>query len=222
MSLISTNKLGALALIAGPTLALAMFLLQPGGQFIQTADPSDAVGSIAAWTDNGALTRITAALIAVGLMGMAFGIYEVHVAHRGSRGDGLTMAGLAFFTLCVAAWVFGHALTATLSAIAMPPDAQTAVYGVRLGLIIAGGLAGCAGIFLFSIGVIIDSGGRLFLILSGLAALSAVVGAIGWIVASGGSDLDSGMQLARSVYIVWVVWMVVLGVRLAREESAES
>ncbi len=219
MSMISANRLGAAALIVGPALAFVMYLIQPGGLLNQPTDTSDVTGSIAVWMENGALLRVTAALISLGLMGMAFGIYEVHVAHRGSKGDGLTMAGLGFVTLCVITWILGQGLAPVLAGTAMPAESQAALYFTIVGLIIIGGLAGCAGILLFSIAVIIDSRGRVFLILSWIAALSTVIGAVGWITASGGgSALDSGLTLARSVYLVWVIWLIALGVRLAREE----
>ena len=222
MNLVSTNKLGALALIAGPTLAFAMYLLQPGGMLVEPTNPSDVSGAISAWVENGALTRFTSILIALGLVGMVFGIYEVHIAHQGSRGDTLTMAGLVFVSLCIVLWVIAQALTVPLSVrVDMPPDSQAAVHAVREGFTIVGGMAGSVGIFLFSLAVIMDSRGKAFLVLSWIAAISAVVGLIGWIIAVGAGDaFDEGIRLARSVYVVWVVWFVALGVRLAREESA--
>ena len=222
MNMLSTNKLGALALIVGPALAFVMYLLQPGGMFVESTSPSDVSGTVAAWMENGALTRFTSILIALGLMGMVFGIYEVHIAHQGSRGDSLTMAGLGFVALCIVAWIIAQALTVPLSVrVDLTPDSQAAVHAVREGVTILGGMAGCVGIFLFSVAVIIDSRGKAFLVLSWIAAISAVVGLIGWIVAVGGGDaFDPGIRLARSVYVVWVVWLMALGVRLAREESA--
>ncbi len=221
MNMLSTNKLGATALIVGPTLAFVMYLLQPGGLLVEPTNPSDVSGTIAAWMENSALTRLTSVFIMLGLMGMAFGIYEVHVAHRGSRGDGLTMGGLAFVSLCIVAWVFAQALTMPIAVrVDMAPGAQEAVHAAREGLIIVGGMAGCVGILLFSIAVIIDSRGRAFLVLSWIAAISSVVGLVAWITASAGGDaLDPGLRIARSLYFIWVVWFISLGVRLAREES---
>ena len=37
MNFLSTNKLGAISLVFGPTLAFVMFLIQPGGLLLDTA-----------------------------------------------------------------------------------------------------------------------------------------------------------------------------------------
>ena len=115
MNLLSTNKLGAISLVVGPILAFVMFLIQPGGLLIHSTPGSDSIGLIGVWQANALLVKFTSGFIMLGLVLMAFGIYEVHVAHRGSRGDGLNMAGLATFSLGVIAWLMLHSLTITLA-----------------------------------------------------------------------------------------------------------
>ena len=102
MNFLSTNKLGAISLVVGPTLAFVMFLIQPGGLLIDPTPGSDSLGLIGVWQANAVMVKITSGFIMLGLALMAFGLYEVHVAHRGSRGDGLNMAGLALISV---AWV---------------------------------------------------------------------------------------------------------------------
>ena len=220
MNLLSTNKLGALSLVVGPTLAFIMFVIQPGGILIDTVPGSDAVGLIEVWQANEMLVKATSGLIMVGLMLMTFGVYEVHVAHRGSRGDGLNMAGLAAISLGVVAWLITHSLTITLASPSAPQEAWATTYLIRTSMLLSGGVGVSLGVLVFAISVLIDSRGTAFNILTWLAALAGLVGVIGWLIAiCDASSMDSATTVARGMYIIYVVWLTALGVRLAREEG---
>lgn len=234
MNLLSTNKLGAISLIVGPTLAFVMFLIQPGGLLIDSATLSDPAGVMEAWRANAALVKITAGLIMLGLALMAFGMYEVHVAHRGSRGDGLNMAGLALISVGVIAWMAVQSLAITMST-ALPFQADVApggwaaefsaspwnaIYIIRMSLLLSGGVAVSVGLLLFALSVLIDSQGTAFNIVTWLAALSGLVGAVAWTVSIFDSSLlDSASSLGRGMYVFYVVWLITLGLRLAKEEE---
>ena len=221
MDVLSTNRLGAFALIAGPLIAFIPFLFQPGGMFIDPASTSDASGLIDTWRANEALSKATGIPIVFGLMLMAFGIYEVHVAHRGSRGDGLNMAGLAFMSLGIVAWIFAQALSVTLSGDIVDGDAALGVFYVRLSLVLSGGAAVSLGAVLFSLGILAESQTGAFKWLSWLAVLAGVVGTVCWVVALfDTSSMDDMARIARSMYIIFVVWMSALGIRLGKEEPA--
>ncbi len=220
MNLMSTNKLGAISLVVGPTLAFVMFLIQPGGLLIDSTPGSDAMGLIGVWQANAVMVKITSGFIMLGLVLMAFGIYEVHVAHRGSRGDGLNMAGLAALSLGVMAWLTVQSLSITLASSFPPQEALLPVYTIRTSLLLSGGAGVGLGIALFAVSVLIDSRGTVFNILTGLAFLAGLLGMIGWVVAIFNSGaMDSATSVARGMYIIYVVWLATLGVRLAREEE---
>ncbi|MCY4366071.1 MAG: hypothetical protein OXE17_07600 [Chloroflexi bacterium] len=234
MNLLSTNKLGAISLIVGPTLAFVMFLIQPGGILLDTAPLSDPAGLMEAWQGNPAMVKITSGLIMLGLALMAFGMYEVHVAHRGSRGDGLNMAGLALISVGVIAWMAVQSLVITMSsALPFQPDvaqggwaaefsssAWSSIYIIRMSLLLSGGVAVSAGLLLFALSVLIDSRGTVFNILTWLAALAGLVGTVAWAVAIFESSmLDSASSLGRGMYLFYVVWLITLGLRLAKEEE---
>ena len=224
MNLLSTNKLGALSLVAGPTLAFIMFLIQPGGILIDTVPGSDSTGLIEVWQANEIFVKITSGFIIVGLMLMTFGVYEVHVAHRGNPGDGLNMAGLAFMSLGVVAWMMAHSLTVTLASPSAPEEAWSAAYLVRTSLLLSGGAAVGLGVLLFALSVIIDprNKGTAFTILTWLAALAGLVGMLGWLTAIFNSDsMDAATSVARGMYVIYVVWLIALGIRLVREENEE-
>ena len=220
MNLLSTNKLGAISLVVGPTLAFIMFLIQPGGLLIDPTPGSDAMGLIGVWQANAVMVKITSGFIMLGLALMAFGLYEVHVAHRGSRGDGLNMAGLALISVGVIAWLGVQSLAMTLASTYPPQDAWMAVYAIRTSLLLTGGVAVSLGIVLFAFSVLIDTRAIAFTILTWLAALAGLVGMAEWIVAIFNTDaMDTATTVARGMYIIYVVWLIALGVRLAREEE---
>ena len=198
MNLLSTNKLGAISLIVGPTLAFIMFLIQPGGLLIDSTPGSDAMGLIGVWQANAVMVKITSGFIMLGLALMAFGLYEVHVAHRGSRGDGLNMAGLALISVGVIAWLGVQSLVITLASTYPPQDAWMPVYAIRTSLLLTGGVAVSLGIVLFALSVLIDTRGIVFTVLTWLAALAGLVGMAEWIVAIFNSDaMDSATTVAR-------------------------
>lgn len=220
MNLLSTNKLGAISLVVGPTLAFIMFLIQPGGLIIDSTPGSDAMGLVGVWQANAVMVKITSGFIMLGLALMAFGLYEVHVAHRGSRGDGLNMAGLALISVGVIAWLGVQSLAMTLASTYPPQDAWMAVNAIRTSLLLTGGVAVSLGIVLFAFSVLIDTRGIAFTILTWLAALAGLVGMAEWIVAIFNTDaMDTATTVARGMYIIYVVWLIALGVRLAREEE---
>ena len=237
MTFLSTNKLGAISLVFGPTLAFVMFLIQPGGLLLDTAPLSDPAGLMGAWQANAAMVKITSGLIMLGLALMAFGMYEVHVAHRGSRGDGLNMAGLALISVGVIAWLAVQSLTITLAS-SLPGQAdgaqgemaaaafssqENAVYIIRMSLLLSGGVAVSLGVLLFALSVLIDSRGTVFNILTWLAALAGLVGVVAWTVAIFESSLlDSASSFGRGMYVIYVVWLITLGLRLAKEEEREE
>ncbi len=237
MNFLSTNKMGAISLVFGPTLAFVMFLIQPGGLLLDPASLSDPAGLIGAWQANAAMVKVTSGLIMLGLALMAFGMYEVHVAHRGSRGDGLNMAGLALISVGVIAWLAVQSLTMTMAS-SLPYQAEGAsgewasgdlsslwhsAYIIRMSLLLSGGVAVSLGVLLFALSVLIDSRGTVLNILTWLAVLAGLVGLIAWTVAIFESSLlDSASAFGRGMYIIYVAWLITLGVRLAKEEERDG
>ncbi len=75
MGTISVNKLGGLALMAAPVITLIFFFLQPGGTFVDAADPADAGATIKAMVSNAGLGKVTSILIPIGLLVFLYGIF---------------------------------------------------------------------------------------------------------------------------------------------------
>ena len=221
MCKISMERLGALCLIIGPVLAFIMFLLQPGGIIIDTAEPSDPIAAIEALTGNPDLATATVTLVCVGLVLMAFGIYSLQAAVRGmGDGDALSRAGLAFILIGLLTWFTGQGIAL---AIAMDLQVETVhfltpLFVARVAMTLIGGMAVSVGFFLFSLALTATSLGNIW-INRVIAALSLVSLGFFYYAASAGGDLDQGLQLARSLYIIWVAWLVYLGTRLMKQEA---
>ena len=77
MGTISVNRLAGLSLILGPVIAFVFFLIEPGGLLIDSADVSDAVGTIMAKSSNATLTNITNIAIILGLALILSGLYAL-------------------------------------------------------------------------------------------------------------------------------------------------
>ena len=224
MCKMSLERMGGLALIVGPVLAFVMFLLQPGGILIDTAAPSDPIAAINALADNQNLASATVSLVCVGLVLMAFGLYALQATlRRMGAGDALSRAGLAFIVIGLITWFIAQGLAL---AIAIGLEDETANFltplvVARVAITIIGGMATALGFFLFALALTATNLGNVW-VNRLVAALSLVsLGSFYW-AASVGGDLDQGLALARSLYILWVIWLVFLGIRLIKEESPSS
>ncbi len=224
MCKMSLERMGGLALIVGPVLAFVMFLLQPGGILIDTAAPSDPIAAINALADNQNLANATVSLVSVGLVLMAFGLYALQATlRRLGAGDALSRAGLAFIVIGLITWIIAQGLAL---AIAIGLEDETANFltplvVARVAITIIGGMATALGFFLFALALTATNLGNVW-VNRLVAALSLVsLGSFYW-AASVGGDLDQGLALARSLYVLWVAWLVFLGIRLIKEESPSS
>ena len=89
-----------------------------------------------------------------------------------------------------------------------------------MSLLLSGGVAVSLGLLLFALSVLIDPQGTVFNILTWLAVVAGLVGAVAWTVAIFDSSmLDSATSLGRGMYLIYVAWLITLGLRLAKEEE---
>ncbi|MDE2968691.1 MAG: hypothetical protein OXT51_01095 [Chloroflexota bacterium] len=221
MCKLSMGQLGGLALIVGPVMAFIMFLLQPGGAIIDTAAPSDPIAAINALADNRVMTNITVPLVILGIMIMVFGLSALLVStRRAGTGDALSRGGLAFIIVGMLTWIWAQMMAL---GIAVGPDLATeeqftGIFVARVAATVGGGMAVSLGFILFVLAL--PSSGSLDLWLNRLVALLSLISLASFVTAASvWGDLDQGLQLARSLYIFWVLWTVYRGVRLLREEA---
>ena len=213
MGTISVNRLAGLSLIFGPIIAFVFFLIEPGGLLIDSADVSDAVGTIKAKGANAALTNVTNIAIILGLALILSGLYAL-MRNVTLQGNGKAFAQMGFFMIFVglSGWILAGGMDFILA------DAQTAdqiqgsvpVYYVGSALLYAGGITLGFGGFIFALGLSTrDEFNRVVSLLAAVINLAVMVFFILAILSNDGRD--TFITLARGFYVLLVIWYGYLG-----------
>ena len=213
MGTISVNRLAGLSLIFGPVIAFVFFLVEPGGLIIDSADVSDAIGSITAKGANAALTNVTNIGIILGLALILSGLYAL-MRNVTLQGNGKALAQMGFFMIFVglAGWILAGGMDFILA------DAQTSdqitgsvpVYYAGSALFYAGGIALGFGGSIFALGL--STRDDFNSIISLLAALVSLAVMVFFMVAIFHNDgRDTFITLARGFYVLLVIWYGYLG-----------
>ena len=213
MGTISVNRLAGLSLIFGPIIAFVFFLIEPGGLLIDSAEVSDAVGSIKAKGANAALTNVTNIAIILGLALILSGLYAL-MRNVTLQGNGKAFAQMGFFMIFVGltGWILAGGMDFILA------DAQTSdqiqgsvpVYYVGSALLYAGGIALGFGGFIFALGLSTrDEFNRIVSLLAAVINLAVMVFFMLAILNNDGRD--TFITLARGFYVLLVIWYGYLG-----------
>ena len=216
MGTISVNRLAGLSLIFGPLIAFVFFLIEPGGLLIDNADVSDAVGSITSKGSNAMLTNVTNIAIILGLALILSGLYAL-MRNVTLQGNGKALVQMGFFVIFVGTtgWILAGGMDFILA------DAQTSdqisgsvpVYHAGLALFYAGGIMFGFGGFIFALGL--STREDFNQIVSLLAALISLAVMVFFMIAILSNDgLDTFITLARSCYVLLVIWYGYLGIGL--------
>ena len=214
MGTISVNRLAGLSLIFGPIVAFVFFLLEPGGLLIDSAQVTDAVGSISAKGANAALSKITNIGIILGLALILSGLYAL-MRNVTLQGNGKALVQMGFFMVFVGltGWILASGIDLILA------DAQTSdqiggsvpVYYVGSALVYAGGITLGFGGFIFALGLSTrDDFNRIVSLLAALVSLAIMVFFMMAVLSEDGRDAFIG--LARGCYVLLVIWYGYLGV----------
>ena len=223
MGTISVNRLAGLSLIFGPIIAFVFFLIEPGGLLIDSADVSDAVGSITAKGANAALTNVTNIAIILGLALILSGLYAL-MRNVTLQGNGKALVQMGFFMMFVGltGWIFSGGIDFTLA------DAQTSdqisgsvpVYYVGSALLYAGGIALGFGGFIFALGLSTrDDFNQIISLLAALVSLAVMVFFMLAVLSNDGRD--TFISLARSFYVLLVIWYGYLGFGLMKRPDPD-
>ena len=216
MGTISVNRLAGLSLICGPIIAFVFFLIEPGGLLIDSAEVSDAAGSIKAKSANAALTNVTNIAIVLSLTLILSGLYAL-MRNVTLQGNGKAFVQMGFFMMLVGltGWILTGGIDFVLA------DAQTAdqiqasvpVYYVGSALLYAGGIALGFGGFIFALGLSTrEEFNRILSLLASLVNLAVMVFFMAAILSNDGRD--TFITLARGFYVLLVIWFGYLGTRL--------
>ena len=216
MGTISVNRLAGLSLIFGPLVAFVFFLLEPGGLFIDSAEVSDAVGSVTAKGANPELTNVANIGIILGLALILSGLYAL-MRNVTLQGNGKALVQMGFFMILVGltGWMLAGGLDFILA------DAQTSdqitanipVYSTGLALLYAGGITLGFGGFIFALGLSTrDDFNRIISLLAALVGLAIMVFFALAVLSNDGRD--TFITMARGCYVLLVIWYGYLGVGL--------
>ena len=216
MGTISVNRLAGLSLIFGPIIAFVFFLIEPGGLLIDSAEVSDAVATIQAKGTNAALTNVTNIAIILGISLILSGLYAL-MRNVTLQGNGKALVQMGFFMILVGltGWILSGGIDFILA------DAQTSdqvmgsvpVYYVGSAFLYAGGIALGFGGFIFALGLSTrDDFNRIISLLAALVSLAVMIFFMIAILNNDGRD--TFISLARSFYVLLVIWYGYLGVGL--------
>ncbi len=216
MGTISVNRLAGLSLIFGPIVAFVFFLIEPGGLLIDSAEVSDAVGSITAKGDNAALTNVTNIAIILGLTLILSGLYAL-MRNVTLQGNGKALVQMGYFMVFVGltGWILGGGIDFILADAQSSDDIQRTVpvYYVGSALFYAGGITLGFGGALFALGLSTrDDFNQIISLLAALVSLAVMVFFILAVLSNDGRD--TFIALARSFYVLLVIWYGYLGVGL--------
>ncbi len=223
MGTISVNRLAGLSLIFGPLIAFIFFLIEPGGLLIDSADVSDAVGSITAKGSNAALTNVTNIAIILSLALIVSGLYAL-MRNVTLQGNGKALVQMGFFMMFIglAGWMLAGGMDFILA------DAQTSeqiggtvpVYCAGSALLYAGGITLGFGGFIFALGLSTrDDFNGVVALLAAVVSLAVMIFFIVAILHNDGRD--TFITLARSFYVLLVIWYGYLGVGLMKRPDPD-
>ena len=214
MGTISVNRLAGLSLIFGPIVAFVLFLIEPGGLLIDSAEVSDPVGSITAKTDNAALTNVTNIGIILGLLLILSGLYAL-MRNVTLQGNGKALVQMGFFMIFVGltGWILSGGMDFILADAGSEISENVPVFYVSSALVYAGGIVLGFGGFIFALGLSTrDDFNRIISLLATLVSLAVMI--FFTIAVLDNDNRDTFIALARSFYVLLVIWYAYLGVGL--------
>ena len=209
MGTISVNRLAGLSLIFGPIIAFVFFLIEPGGLLIDSADVSDAVGSITAKGANAALTNVTNIGIILGLAIILSGLYAL-MRNVTLQGNGKALVQMGFFMIFVGLTGLDssrrHGLHSGRCPNQRPDHGKRSRLLRRLRSSLRGGIALGFGGFIFALGLSTrDECNRIISLLAALVSLAVMVFFMIAVLYNDG--LDTFITLARASMCYWLSGM---------------
>ena len=209
MGTISVNRLAGLSLIFGPLIAVVFFLIKPGGLLIDSAEVSDAVGTITAKSANAALTNVTNIATILGLALILSGIYAL-MRNVTLQGDGKALVQMGFFMILVGltGWILTGGVDFILADAETTEQISGSVPVYYVGY--AGGIALGFGGFIFALGLSTrDDFNRILSMLAAIVSLAVMI--FFMMVVLDNDARDTYISLARGCYVLLVIWYGYLG-----------
>mgnify|MGYP001809061348 FL=1 len=222
MGTISVNKLGGLALMAAPVITLIFFFLQPGGTFVDAADPADAGATIKAMVSNAGLGKVTSMLIPIGLLVFLYGIFVLQGNVRSNgNGDALSRIGAQFILVGVIGWVLASGAVLAITGSDLPAEQAASVfeslYSATVGIGTISGIISGIGFLALALALSTrDDYNKIFALVAAVAAVVAIV--VGIISAIDTAQLQTMNLITGITYLVHMAWFFTLGRSLSQSE----
>jgi hypothetical protein len=209
-------------LMFAPVVTLIFYFLQPGGSFIDAADPADGAATIAAMVANAGLGKVVSIVIPIGLLVFLSGILVLQENIRSNgNGGALSRIAVLFILVGIIGWVVSAGASLAIIGSTLPTEQAVAfnasLYSATLGI---GTVAGVLwGIGTLALALAISTREDSNKIAALVAAVAAVVAIVGTII--GGLDtaqLELMTQITGIIFVVHVVWFFMLGRSLSQSE----
>ena len=202
MGTISANKLGGLALMAGPVVCLVFYFIQQLAVKGNTVDPAEGNAVVAALTANSTLTTLTSIGVSIALIVLMHGIMRLAV----ESSDALSSLGIKFVVVGTAAWVVASGLTAAIGG-----DVNNGgLYGGASGINQFGGIVWSLGFLLVVLGI--SEKDYINKNVAYIGALVAVVSLVTGIIGGFESSTLQTMQMIGGIcYIIFTLWSIWVG-----------
>ena len=222
MGTISANKLGGLALMFAPIITLIFYFLQPGGAFIDAADPADGAATIAAMLSNVGLGKVVSIVIPIGLLVFLSGILvlQENVKSNGN-GGALSRIAVLFILTGTIGWVVSSGASLAIIGSGYPAEQAVPVFGslysATIGIGTVSGILVGIGFLALALAVSTrDDSNKI----AALVAAAAAVVAIACTIIGGmdTSQLQAMGQISGITYVVHMVWFFMLGRNLIKAE----
>ena len=205
-----------------PVVTLIFYFLQPGGSFIDAADPADGAATIAAMVSNAGLGKVVSIVIPIGLLVFLSGILVLQENVRSNgNGGALSRIAVLFILVGIIGWVVSAGASLAIIGSTLPTEQavvfNASLYSATLGI---GTVAGVLwGIGTLALALAISTREDSNKIAALVAAVAAVVAIVGTII--GGLDtaqLELMTQITGIIFVVHVVWFFMLGRSLSQSE----
>jgi len=209
-------------LMFAPIVTLIFYFLQPGGSFIDAADPADGAATIAAMVSNAGLGKVVSIVIPIGLLVFLSGILVLQENVRSNgNGGALSRIAVLFILVGIIGWVVSAGASLAIIGSTLPTEQavvfNASLYSATLGI---GTVAGVLwGIGTLALALAISTREDSNKIAALVAAVAAVVAIVGTII--GGLDtaqLELMTQITGIIFVVHVVWFFMLGRSLSQSE----
>ena len=205
-----------------PVVTLIFYFLQPGGSFIDAADPADGAATIAAMVSNAGLGKVVSIVIPIGLLVFLSGILVLQENVRSNgNGGALSRIAVLFILVGIIGWVVSAGASLAIIGSTQPIEQavpfNASLYSATLGI---GTVAGILwGIGTLALALAISTREDSNKIAALVAAVASVVAIVVTII--GGLDtaqLELMTQITGITFIVHVVWFFMLGRSLSQSE----